>query len=63
MAKKFDISVQEDAEFLKMSFGDFRDWCLGRIIVSIGKGNLPAEVWNVLNWAGDWRVHNLINKQ
>ena len=63
MTKTFDISVGEDSEFLTMTFDEFVNWCAGQLILSIGKGNFQDTIYNVVRYAGDWRVHNLINKQ
>jgi hypothetical protein len=58
MTKKYFLSVSDDAEFLKMDYAEFTNWCSGRLIVAIGQGDFRSEVVNIIRFAGDWRIYN-----
>ena len=52
------ISVSENAEFLKMDYNEFVNWCAGILIVSIGKGEFQHTLYDIIRYAGDWRIYN-----
>ena len=59
MTKNLKLSVSENSEFLQMPFDEFVNWCAGQLIVSIGKGEFQRTIYDVVRYAGDWRVYNI----
>jgi len=53
-----NLSVSEDADFLQMKWQEFCNWCIGRVVISIGTGHFHDEMYNILRFAGDWRIYN-----
>jgi hypothetical protein len=57
VSEKIGLSVSKDSEFLKMPEKEFTDWCLGKLLVSIGRGEFRDELLNIIRFSADRRVY------
>lgn len=52
------FGMSSSSEFLQMSWDSFREYCAGRLILSIGKGNFQEEFSMIVRMVAAWGIYH-----